>query len=81
LQQARDSFGRKIHHGHDTRVIEPRRTDHTEHTDDALQAYAYQVENYPDGLFRVDAEMQRFLTWFNDGAPLDWILKAALAQP
>jgi len=29
------------------------------HTDDALQAYAYQVENYPDGLFRVDAEMQR----------------------
>ena len=29
------------------------------HDDDALQAYAYQVENYPDGLFRVDAEMQR----------------------
>ena len=29
------------------------------HPDDALQAYAYQVENYPDGLFRVDAEMQR----------------------
>jgi Fic family protein len=29
---------------------------------------------------RVDAEMQRFLTWFNDGAPLDWILKAALAH-
>jgi len=29
------------------------------HTDDALQAYAYQVQNYPDGLFRVDAEMQR----------------------
>ncbi len=29
------------------------------HPDDALQAYAYQVQNYPDGLFRVDAEMQR----------------------
>jgi tetratricopeptide (TPR) repeat protein len=29
------------------------------HTDDALQAYAYQVENYPNGLCRVDAEMQR----------------------
>ena len=28
-------------------------------SDDALEAYAYQVENYPDGLFRVDAEMQR----------------------
>jgi TolA-binding protein len=27
--------------------------------DDALQAYAYQAEAYPDGLFRVDAEMQR----------------------
>jgi TolA-binding protein len=27
--------------------------------DDALQAYAFQVQNYPDGLFRVDAEMQR----------------------
>jgi tetratricopeptide (TPR) repeat protein len=30
-----------------------------QHNDDALQAYAYLAESYPDGLFRVDAEMQR----------------------
>ncbi len=29
------------------------------HTDDALAAYAYQVENYPDGHLRMDAELQR----------------------
>jgi tetratricopeptide (TPR) repeat protein len=36
------------------------------HADDALQAYAYQVENYPDGLFRVDAEMQRGAIQFDE---------------
>jgi TolA-binding protein len=47
--------------------------------DDALQAYAYQVENYPDGLFRVDAEMQRGAILFDEQkfgdavAPLQYV--------
>ncbi len=48
-------------------------------TDDALAAYTFQVQNYPDGLLRVNGELQRGAILFDQGkfaeaiAPLQFV--------
>jgi TolA-binding protein len=56
------------------------------HTDDALAAYTYQVENYPDGPLRVNAELQRGAILFDAGkfadavAPLQYVVDKGSGQ-
>lgn len=49
-------------------------------TDDALAAYTYQVQNYPDGILRLNGELQRGAILFDQGklaeaiAPLQFVV-------
>jgi TolA-binding protein len=49
------------------------------HSDDALAAYTFQVQNYPDGPLRVNAELKRGAILFDAGKftdaiePLQWV--------